>query len=340
MVGKEGASSPLGGALFPAPPGTTSEVQQLFYRQCKPGWQVCPLGYAVYSFVLVQERNTRLIVFGLKVVGVSTAQGKISTLSIKLDKADIERYARATMGTVEAIEARLQSIVSSGVHEFRNVNKDLYNIAYSLERELNNSRNVQRSHLEAAKSVVELSEMMKSRSDIFDVITNPSLAQIKDQDVHVYRAFDRARRSIIASSASRKLSLRMSGASDSRARAVQMFDVVPYILLQNAVKYSFDGEEVQINVIEDGGAIRATVSSWGPALSDDERSKVFAPGFRGKRAESFESQGSGMGLFVVKRLIEFCDSASVSLEQVGAPRLIQGMDFRRTDVRITLQIAS
>ncbi len=337
---EDGSISTSGGSLFPPPSCSLNESQLEFYRSRKNGWRVCPLGYAVYSFELIPERNTWLVIFGLKVSGISTIQGKNESLSIRTTTADVERLAKATVASIEAVEARLQSIVSSGVHEFRNVNNDLYNTAYFLQQALSNGSNITQAYVEMAKSVVQLSEMMKSRSDIFDVITNPSIASIRDQSIHVYRAFDRARKSIISSSASRKLKLLIDGLSNSRAKAVQMFDVVPYILLQNAVKYSPDGLDVQINVVEDDTYIYATVSSWGPVLQEGERSKVFQPGFRGSRAELFESQGSGMGLFVIKRLIDFCDEASVSMRQEGAICVIQNIEFRQTSFDLVLRRAS
>lgn len=329
--------TPSGGALFPAPPGTASPDQLSFYQNCKAGWHVCPLGYAIYSFVLIPERGTRLIIFGLKVKGISTVHGKSDVLSINLSKGHIESYARKIVVSIEEIESRLQNIVSSGVHKFRNVNKDLYNTAYHLEHELSITSSITHDHIESAKSIVQLSEMMKSRSDIFDVITNPSIARIRDKNIHVYRAFDRARKSILLSSASRKVTLRIGGSSNSQAQAVQMFDVVPYILLQNAVKYSPDGEDVQITVLEKDDYIFATVESWGPTLHDEELLRIFSPGFRGKLAEAFESQGSGMGLFVVKRLIDFCEGASVELKQTGEKRTVQNIEFKRTKCELRLR---
>ena len=328
-----------GGALFPAPRDTISQKQLSFYQTCKSGWYICPIGYAVYSFILIPERNVRLVVFGLKVVGISKFQGKSEQLSIKTSSSDIERLAKTAVVSVEAIEARLQSIVSSGVHEFRNVNKDLYNTAYHLEKEISSFQTHNREQAEMAKSIVELSEMMKSRADIFDVITNPSIGQIKDKNIHVYKAFDRARKSIATSSSSRKVTLRMVGSSNSRAYAVQMFDVVPYIILQNSVKYSPDNSDVQINVNEDEFFIYAHVESWGPALESDELSKVFQPGFRGKLAINFESQGSGMGLFVVRRLIDFCEGASVKIRQEDSGKFVQQIEFRRTKFSLALRKA-
>ena len=335
LLFQDGSTALSGGALFPPPPFTTHETQFNFYRSCKTGWGTCPLGFATYKFSVIPERDTKLVVFGLKVSGVSTIQGKSASLSIKTTTTDVERLSKNVMASINTVEARLQSIVSSGVHEFRNVNKDLYNIAYRLEQALFDHQNSE--HREMAKSIVELSEMMRSRSDIFDVITNPSIARIQDQTIHVYRAFDRARKSITSSSDSRKVSLRMKGLSTSRAQAVQMFDVVPYILLQNAVKYSPDKFDVDITVVEDKEHIYATVESLGPALKNDEQQKVFQPGFRGQLAEKFESQGSGMGLFVVQRLIDFCNGASVVMGQWGSSQIIQNIEFRHTKLELVLR---
>ena len=131
----------------------------------------------------------------------------------------------------------------------------------------------------------------------------------------------------------------MSGASTSRVSAVQMFDVVPYIILQNALKYSPDYYEISISVTEDAEHIHASVSSYGPALEPEELSKIFNPGFRGDLAQRFESQGSGMGLFVVKRLIDFCSGAEIEFRQGDSDLILQGIRFRTTTVNLTLSKA-
>ncbi len=331
LVPQEGHPEITGAALFAPPPMSETESQIAFYSELPPGWHVCPLGYAVFVVELEGEPAARIAIYGLKIHGLSTAHGKLGGLTIKSGRSDIEHYARKNLSAMGDVQSRLQAIVSSGVHEFRSINKTLYHLAYRLENILEQEGHVQSV---VAKSIVELSEMIKSRSDIFDVITNPEIAKIVDQKVHVYRAFDRARKSLVSTSPGRII--RIQGNSQGRAKAVQMFDVVPYILLENAVKYAPPDSEIIIDVQENSQKIYTLIESLGPSLRSGEEERIFMPGFRGQYAAEYESQGSGMGLFVVKRLVEYCEGASISLVQTGDQHIIQGIPFHRTSISVQL----
>ena len=121
--------------------------------------------------------------------------------------------------------------------------------------------------------------------------------------------------------------------------AVQMFDVVPYIILHNAIKYAPPGTQISIDVRESAEKIYALVESLGPSLLKEEEEHIFMAGFRGQYAAECESQGSGMGLFVVKRLVYFCEDASITLSQTGSEQLIQGIPYRHTSVSLQLRRA-
>lgn len=77
-------------------------------------------------------------------------------------------------------------------------------------------------------------------------------------------------------------------------------------LLDNAVKYSFSGSDIHLTVenIKANNVLQISVSNQGPELGVSERHQIFNPFFRGKAAVTKQVRGSGIGLALVKEIIE------------------------------------
>lgn len=84
------------------------------------------------------------------------------------------------------------------------------------------------------------------------------------------------------------------------------------ILVDNAIKYSREGQEVEVALLEAGDTVTITVSDRGIGLSEDELKHVFLRFYRSKRAEN-QDGGSGLGLPVAKAIVEAHDG-TISLE--------------------------
>ncbi len=75
-------------------------------------------------------------------------------------------------------------------------------------------------------------------------------------------------------------------------------------LLSNAIKYSNAGGQVGILLEPMGDKLRLTVSDQGIGIPETDQSRVFQKFFRAANAVQSETEGSGLGLFVVKSYVE------------------------------------
>lgn len=79
-------------------------------------------------------------------------------------------------------------------------------------------------------------------------------------------------------------------------------------LVGNAVKYAGADRWVQVRVTSlgtgDGAEVRIAVEDHGPGLDAEERRKVFEPFYRGREAVANQIQGSGLGLSLVRRIVD------------------------------------
>ena len=81
--------------------------------------------------------------------------------------------------------------------------------------------------------------------------------------------------------------------------------IVISILLDNAARYTKRGGQVEFKVItEDSTAIQLSVSDTGIGISDAEQPRVFEKFFRANNALSLVPDGTGLGLFYAKQLVE------------------------------------
>ncbi len=75
-------------------------------------------------------------------------------------------------------------------------------------------------------------------------------------------------------------------------------------LLDNAIRYSKGGGEVDIKIEQRGSKLFFRVKDAGIGISEKDRNLIFQKFFRGENVLRKQTQGSGLGLFVVKSMIE------------------------------------
>jgi signal transduction histidine kinase len=88
-------------------------------------------------------------------------------------------------------------------------------------------------------------------------------------------------------------------------------------LLDNAVKYGPQGQRLLVSVGAEGERAILTVDDAGPGIPPEDRHRVLEPFHRLAREERMGSGGSGIGLAIVRDLVEAA-GGSLSLEE--APR--------------------
>lgn len=75
-------------------------------------------------------------------------------------------------------------------------------------------------------------------------------------------------------------------------------------LLENAKKYSADGEEILIEVMERENDVKVMVTDKGIGIPNNELPRVFERFYRVDTARSRKTGGTGLGLSIVKHIIE------------------------------------
>lgn len=84
-------------------------------------------------------------------------------------------------------------------------------------------------------------------------------------------------------------------------------------LLSNACKYSPVGSTVTVTATEDAEFVKIDVSDSGMGISKDDQSKLFTKFFRADNTPTRTESGTGLGLFIVKQLIQ-AQGGKISVE--------------------------
>jgi len=75
-------------------------------------------------------------------------------------------------------------------------------------------------------------------------------------------------------------------------------------LLSNAIKYTPGGGEVTISLRTAGGNVMGDVSDTGIGIPQGEQKRLFTEFFRAGNAKELNVPGTGLGLVIVKKIIE------------------------------------
>lgn len=102
------------------------------------------------------------------------------------------------------------------------------------------------------------------------------------------------------------------------------FSRVIFNLLGNSVKYSVPEPVINIRVSANE-KVRITVSDNGPGIDKEDIGEVFNKFYRGKREQAGKAKGLGLGLYLVKKIVESHDGTveAESLSGEGTTFVIQ-----------------
>lgn len=100
-------------------------------------------------------------------------------------------------------------------------------------------------------------------------------------------------------------------------------------LIGNAVKYTPEGGQVSVHLVERTGQAVITVEDTGIGIPSDDLAHLAEPFHRAKNAKASKIPGTGLGLTIVKRLVE----------SYGGAISVRSVEGRGTTFRITLPLA-
>jgi len=85
---------------------------------------------------------------------------------------------------------------------------------------------------------------------------------------------------------------------------VEKMSLVVSNLIENAIKYTPAGGTISVSVALDRQNLQVSVHDTGMGILKDQQDRIFTKYFRGSNAVRMETEGTGLGLFIAKNIVE------------------------------------
>lgn len=190
---------------------------------------------------------------------------------------DIKRLIGTIVANVEKVAAR------------QNPNVSLYDAIKKLDDDLT--------------TIYVTSQLIDKYTALTDSIASPNtLRSGRFRQRGLYKAFDKVCRIFRSKARSKRIKLKLYGNSYTEIRAYDSLDLLPFIILDNAIKYAIEDSEISIKFVEDSKSIKIEVENIGCYITTEDQKKIFRKFVRGEKASVFSAQGSGIGLYLASKI--------------------------------------
>ncbi|AOP42913.1 ATP-binding protein [Edwardsiella piscicida] len=182
----------------------------------------------------------------------------------------------------------------------------------SFSEDLNNliSRGEDKDRIESAALTIHHSLTMVSPRIVYSdmELANGQVNNSARFNAVVYKKFDKARKILKSKCYKRKVSLKFNGNSKFTIRAMSSFDIVPFLILDNAIKYSPKDNEiiVSFDTLDDSQSkLDVIITSIGPFVNATDLARLTDRGFRCDNTLIKKTEGQGLGLYIVKNICAY-----------------------------------
>ena len=290
-----------------------SEKCKQYYKELEkeePGLYQCPYGFSSYVFAI--EEDTHIFTC-LRVAGAYSAKVLLPKIKNEgkhyreISLATLEQYAEAyrQYWLNQYKYDKYKKFVDDIFHDVRKFNQQI---------KIKNDRLYQKSQsgrkfgeiLELSKSIHVISWFLTLRLNNHDFLYNEDMMKADvPSDYNIYKIIDKVRICIQDRAVLKNIKFNMSAHREFRnMKAYESIQLLPFLILDNAIKYSPNGETINIIFNEKQNQQHVRISSLGPIVSESELDKICNQGYRGKEAEKLTEDGMGIGLYTAKCICE------------------------------------
>lgn len=274
-------------------------------EQQSTGLYQCPYGFSTYVFKIEDD----LFFFTCLQV-----EGKYDRKKLQPKIKDENKYREITLQDVQQYaEAykdfwinhnkyeKYKHFVDDIFHDIRKFNKQ---IKIKNDRLYKKSQSSEKNKwvLELARSINVISWFLTLRLNNHDFLYNEEIMMADiPSDYNIYKIIDKVRICIDDRAKEKNIKIKMSAAQDCRnMKAYDCIELLPFLILDNAIKYSPADGTIDISFEERGNQQHVKVLSLGPVVGCDELKRICNQNYRGAEARKMTDDGMGIGLYTAK----------------------------------------
>jgi len=204
-----------------------------------------------------------------------------------------------------------EEILNYFLHEVVQLNANIKSHAEVLSKGINDKNGV----IHHSEMIQENSSILSVLIDIVNYELNPEIFSLMKKDLrNLHGKFHKIFISLKGNLKQKGIKYKLTSDVDRLVNLLPIIDTLPYLLIDNAIKYSHRDGEITVNLLDFNNSVRIEVENDGPKIYDDEIEKLFDKSFRGYQAIKMGIKGSGLGLNFVKYICEL-HGGTVSVER-------------------------
>lgn len=285
---------------------------QIFYQNLidknENGFFTCPNGLSTY----VMSQNDKKLIF--------TSFRERNTYS----KSKAKLFSQRSLSIYNPIlnEKQIcdlinQSLINENIEKKEEALSDLSHEVKKLNAQIKEHSDVllnfdlPENVLTQVQTIYACSSMIVSRFSIYDYERSSNRFNYGCPfECNVYKKFDKICK-VLRNYKKKNVRLNISGNSFRTFEAYTSFEIVPLLLIDNAIKYTLENNEILINFKDFDTKSIITIESYSIFCPEDELDLLFKKGKRGKNATKINEEGSGLGLYCVKAI---CDLHNIDIK--------------------------
>ncbi len=286
----------------------------------KVGFHTCPYGFTAYVFR--DEENSIFIFTGCRVKEeynpkLADPKVKISTWTelknTVITKSKMVTYVDLYLKYNDSITKyeKHRKFAEEIFHDLRKFNSQMKTNAEKIFLKARSKKNLD-IIMADTKNLNAACNFMSLRLNCYDFAYNESLMGETQKISHnLYKVFDKVRMCLSEQQSKKYCHIKFDSPPNFMdIMAHDCIELLPYIFLDNALKYSKQGEPIEVSFFDSIPTFRIKIKSYSLFVCEDEEAKICNRGFRGSNAIKNTSEGMGIGLYTAKKI---CDLHGISL---------------------------
>lgn len=212
---------------------------------------------------------------------------------------DKERMLKTNMNLLEDTLHEIRKInnqIKSNVYHLNNAIQDLYFEDEDLAKFVNNT----------LKTIEGNSTLLSIRMNAFDILFDPASASKElELMIGVYSKVEKVYKCLYPSKKKKNLEIFLNGGSNKEFRLRSSIEIAFFIIIENAIKYSPEGEKIDIFFYETQNGLNVKFCNWAICPKEEEFERLTERGFRSNNVANIkEYEGRGIGLYLMKEICE------------------------------------
>lgn len=308
-----------------------------FYKQIEDyedGLYECPGGYTVFH---KKTANGSVFYSGFR---VKNHYKKVSYKNAETNYVIPESLFWDILGYQEKLDRifteteHRDNIHNDLLHDIKKLDSQILYKSQDILRSYSDRGNEYKEILHKIKNINAMEELISCKYNVHDLALNiQALSLGTNTMVHIYKKFDKVRY-ILMGYKNKNVVINFRGETDFKYNMKTSYaEILPFLLLENAVKYTMGDKTVEVVFEEIGDNLYVSIESFGPYCEDDELGKIFEKNYRGRNTLKHNSDGNGVGLFLVR---EICNQFNIDIRITSEyEKTINGIKYGSFKVALT-----